>query len=629
MVLGTNLLTRSTPRRKSNLSKNLGLFASPSDVGWTAFSQKEIIERIESFSTEILIPLAAITNALGCGGQENPRYLRYLANIFLGEPIARGLANDPRWRERFHWICPWHFRILEALVIAYGRRNGGLFLRDRSAQLLFGKLLLSIGSAFRVDVYDNVGGAEGQWLTTALQLQHNAYLVESKWRTMLSLKEQIISEFLEKRGLDEEITANLGFSARELYMGLFGLWARFTRNSPEYLSATGSNLVNLEYYFGAMRLGRNVGDFILNQYAADLEEAAPLSSSKGPVLKGIVDRPLFHTRRQLVGSYDVELLLQRATRCVWNLKKSLPASALTKNFNAEAGQVYEQFCRRVVKNIVQQRKSVGSNAFLVDEGAIARAPVDDLLIEGKTAIAFEYKSGLLPMDAVYGRSPADLKRAIDEKFVEGSEGSPLSFRQLQKHLSTMRTKPATFGLERVSSIRPCLVVEERLLTQVPCNSYIVTRAATMFRHLPGVAAPVVIHVDDLFGILERSRVASPSEILSRIASVDLRSHLLIENVIVRTWPHESLEAQESLVEVQRETPLMDWIEAQLSGNPNTPVGPGCAKCGSETTLIFLEGDTPALWCSECNAVSSTDVDPGLVQRHHEHVEEAVQWYREH
>jgi hypothetical protein len=93
---------------------------------------------------------------------------------------------------------------------------------------------------------------------------------------------------------------------------------------------------------------------------------------------------------------------------------------------------------------------------------------DAVLVEESTMVAFEYKSGMLPLQAKQSFNGESLARAIEQKFVRSRKGAPKGISQLRNSLlriaSCERLGNHVQYLDNIRTIHPVLVVSEASLT---------------------------------------------------------------------------------------------------------------------------------------------------------------------
>ncbi len=608
----------------SKLNEFATTYVTAEDVGMISLTRQEIVDIVRTLpAKEVLGKLSVFNTVLQVEGHD-PRILALLAQTLLPAPLV-DLVTSLYIGGKFRpWTTAWHLRILTILLLDFGAFDETPADPDHFRQV--GLILLSISNSYRASTTAPRTQLEKS-LDLEIHFQQTAYRAIDE-APLLALKEFIIDRVAGDVNLEDRIKSEQGFSPLELYTALGALWAKIRTFDLRSISQYGSTAIDLEYHLGTCQLGSTVGNYVLDEMTHDLTtpRSAPSCNVRFPSFSGLVQKPLlkFSNSPLIIACADPEMLFLRFSRCLWNF--ATKCRTATKNsFSSEAGAAFQEYCARILHAIEIERAQFGGTYYA--EASLGKGGLDGLYIEGRQCIAFEFKSGLLPTSISYGTNMAALKKAIEEKYISGVGGAKSGFSQIASHLAKLRSTERGKSLLDGRSVRPCLVVEEPMLTSVGGYTYCKVRAAELFAGFSRVDSPVVVSFDDLNGLLERSRIASPCEVLNGLAKTDMRSAVNVRNAIIGTFAASAL-SDESRVPIVRETPVLDQVLERLKDNYIVPLTTTCEACGGEMFMTTPPGQECNWFCRSCGKVGEplSDGDKEVQRLHYT---SGVRWYRDH
>jgi len=381
--------------------------------------------------------------------------------------------------------------------------------------------------------------------------------------------------------------------------------------------------------FGMCGVEENVGRYILENYSMDLGPDGRSGLEAGSSLHSmseLVDTPLGLIDQEKIVCLDLDYFKLRLTRCLLNLVNEVHRRNGRADINAALGEHFEEWCTSRLRLIQQVRRQEGDR--VVPPAELGDSKLDALYLAGRKAIAFEFKSGLLPISAAFGFDADTLASAINSRYLEGDK-APKGFAQLKLHIATMMRQRHSLKLGAIDEVIACLVVEDDLMSTTPAYLYTVLRAEEMFRDLSVYrVTPVLIHHEDLHGLLSRAKVASPATVLLRIARNLRNVDITVKNTLLRLFPEEQLERRGNEVDLRRPTPLMDQVLAQMEQVYKDPVTATCTSCDGTMTIHILRSGERGWWCDQCKASPPFAPTEEELEEAIRRFEDAVRRYRQ-
>lgn len=542
----------SKERRGISLPAQMGVYASAKLLGLRQWGFEDYNRLASELPTpETLMLLAVFNLSLQNGGLEDPKWQYWLAKWFFPEHTAKRILRIYNLRnERFTWLTPIQVRLVMAFLLGHpSNLLSESEVQTHAAQL--GEALLSSADFIAV-VPDSVDPSSPIWkLKLQLDLVHSGYGLNARGFEEFSVKGYIITKLFEQLQLNEGFFEEDGFTPIQLQTALTAMWAHFKTFTPQFVSSTESYALRFDYMMGQSRIPRKVGEFIAKNYAVEIGKTNETFDPNSP-LRLLSERPIC-MYNGFVFCADIEFLMTRASRELWNLGGRYAKHHKIGAFTGQAGYIFEEYCELFLSSIAKRRARNGAR--LVDPSLLKRAPVDFLYCEENVAIAIEAKSAPLPVSVIYGTDAEALATAIDEKYIVGRQNDVQGFAQLRKNIQTILESPQAFGLDAATRIMPCLVVTEETLTAAPAYQYATDRASQLFCDLDErVLPPVILHSEELGMLSELSDIASPCKILRSLASSNLGPYFSTKNFIWSEWyPSDG----KGLVKMERPVDFLD------------------------------------------------------------------------
>jgi hypothetical protein len=572
------------------ISDHSYLNVGPKDIGIEQLSAQQLIELANGVSAPSAVNLLSRINvALETEAGDDSAFHGELCRLFFPEEILKARVK-PDLGVPLRLVTPRHLRLVIWLLLEHGCYSGGLSADQWGTRQRLGELLFHAPGVLVAQVPRYPDTSPLALLALELSMNNGGYRSSSRALEEFSVKGHILTRLVKDYNLESDFEQRFGFTPVALQTAIVAIWLHFQKQTPEFLSAVDSSTIGFSYMMGQIGVNRAVGDFISRNMAHDLRATRHESNRQVADLSQLVDRPLAIFNGS-VACLDLEYLRSRASRVLWNIATKLVGEKVGE-FGNDAGKYFEEYCRRLTSAAVEARADRGS--WQAPEELI-RKTVDDLIVDGETAVVFEYKSYPLSPAALYGTEPRNLADEIDKKFIFGGKKAA-GFLQCANHLRRM-LNDRRFRLEGVKKIVPCLVTTEDSLSWLFCNRYARNRAAPLFQEFGNrIEPPVILHTEDLGMLVERSSKRSLPSLIQRLSHIDLGDDIHTKNAITRIWPQEVLDRSGQKVEIQRPTDFLDQaLEFIQTDDPAPNICPNCGRA----RFFVRSGGQPHYWCSHC------------------------------
>ena len=610
----------------------IGIVLSATDLGYEAPTEAEVRQALRSISVVDAVPFVGRLNTALQVQLQETELQGVLADLLLGEDVRRRLemrakgelmkGNTPLW------VVPAHLRIVLKILIEEGDRDGGGSVADAKVRADIGRAILSATPTFRsqVDLGPRPRHPLG-WLHDLMRFLHEGSLMSGRAFQVISHKEMVYDRIFRDEGLLKRFVDAYGAKPSDVHRAVLALHTIFASQDADALRFSSETCVDHRMLFGRLDVPRSAGSLVLSTLARDLRQAENLAAPPdgmpwGSDIRFLVTKPLALIDDNLVCCLDFDLLRSAYGRLVFNLTTRLLGgrSDATNQIVHKAGaDLFQELAQSFFTHIRGARgdRSRVESPFGDDD----HGDIDGLCTEEHEVAIFEFKSGQLSPNLLYGHSVEELAAEIDKKYITADDrGKRKGFAQLADSAARIMADPSLVGLRRVKRLYPVLVVEDDTLPFKPAALYALNRAYELFAKLDRrVQNPVILHIEDLALLAERSGKYSVPYMLRRMWREGFEG-FCFRDLILRRLPIN----EEDKIDIERPFPLTDSIIDSLRDMDGDLQAPACSTCGELELRYTNSHGRVVTRCKRCERADERPVPAEVLAQEEEWSQNCIQ-----